>query len=70
MRPSPLTGEGVGGGDYSFIFTLPSIPSRQGRGDSIGSFSLREFFSIPCKIFDLSVSITARSKKTERRRRR
>ena len=28
-----MTGEGEGGGDYRFLFTLPLIPSRQGRGE-------------------------------------
>jgi len=33
-NPSPLTGEGEGGGDFELIFTLPFIPSRQGGGDT------------------------------------
>jgi len=38
---SPLTGEGKGGGDkikmesVSYLFTLPFIPSRQGRGNEL-----------------------------------
>ena len=38
LIPSPLTGEGLGGGDKidvvsrSYLITLPLIPSRQGRG--------------------------------------
>jgi hypothetical protein len=30
--PSPLTGEGAGGGGYKLLIPLPFIPSHQGRG--------------------------------------
>ncbi len=29
--PSPLMGEGAGGGEWLDVFPLPSIPSHQGR---------------------------------------
>jgi hypothetical protein len=38
--PSPLTGEGEGGGDCNICLTLPFIPSRQGRGDYFPELTL------------------------------
>jgi len=41
--PSPFTGEGEGGGIKHAVFTLPLIPSRQGRGEFFSFYALRSW---------------------------